>query len=87
MASGEEDRPTGGRQQGSSSGVLEVTFHDLAQAIGEVRPTGDSATRAELASNGRGLVTRASTGWRGWRRRRRLVKATDRAMEGMMSSS
>lgn len=87
MASGEEDRPTGGRQQSSSSGVLEVTFHDLAQAIGEVRPTGDSATRAELASNGRGLVTRASTGWRGWRRRRRLVKATDRAMEGMMSSS
>ena len=73
-----------GRPKGS--GVLEVTFDDLLKAIGEVRPTGDAATRAELARSGRGLVSRASTGWRGWRRRRRLVRATDRAMEGMVSS-
>ena len=61
-------------QARARAGLLEVRFEDLERALGEVRPTGSSATRAELAGKGRGLPARAALGLRGWRRRARLRK-------------
>ena len=62
-------------------GVLEVRFIDIERALGEVRPTGSAATRAELATvaGARGLAARATSRLRGWRRMARFRQLTDRA--------
>ena len=77
----------GGGDAGGSRSVLEVRFEDLARALGEVRPAGDAATRADLASSARGLASRAVTGYRGWRRRARLARATEKALAAMQTTS
>jgi vesicle-fusing ATPase len=61
-------------------GMLEVRYDDLVRALREVNPTGSDATRADLASNGRGLVSSLRAKLRAWRCEARLHKLTDRSM-------